>query len=183
MAKNIAETNEQLLVLRTQSGDKEAVDELLKTVQLPLWRFISRLAGDEHLAEDILQDVFWIIYRKIRWLNDPKVFRPWIYRIASRECFRQLKKEKWWRQQIRDEETLAQLPAEAEPALDTELAERIPELLAAVSPASRAVLMLHYLEDMSLSETAEILDISPGTAKSRLAYGLASLRKQLMEAR
>jgi DNA-directed RNA polymerase specialized sigma24 family protein len=50
-------------------------------------------------------------------------------------------------------------------------------LLDRVSPASRAVLLLHYVEDLSIEETAAILDISVGTAKSRLAYGLACLRE------
>ncbi|MDQ3042030.1 MAG: hypothetical protein M3R11_06575 [Acidobacteriota bacterium] len=58
------------------------------------------------------------------------------------------------------------------------LIKEIPKLISDVSPASRAVLILHYLEEMSLSETAEILDISLGTAKSRLAYGLTSLRQK-----
>ena len=66
---------------------------------------------------------------------------------------------------------------EREPKFEPELIERIPALLSQISPASRAVLMLHYLEEMSLSETAEILGIAAGTAKSRLAYGLESLRQ------
>lgn len=50
-------------------------------------------------------------------------------------------------------------------------------LLDHVSPASRAVLLLHYQHDLSLEETAAILDIPVGTAKSRLHYGVATLRK------
>jgi RNA polymerase sigma-70 factor, ECF subfamily len=50
-------------------------------------------------------------------------------------------------------------------------------LLERVSPASRAVLLLHYVEDLSIDDTAAILDIGVGTAKSRLAYGLACLRE------
>jgi len=60
-----------------------------------------------------------------------------------------------------------------------ELIKEIPKLLSNISPASRAVLILHYLDEMSLNETAEILDISLGTAKSRLAYGLDSLRQKI----
>jgi RNA polymerase sigma-70 factor, ECF subfamily len=48
-----------------------------------------------------------------------------------------------------------------------------------VSPGSRAVLVLHFQEDLPLAEVAAILEIPLGTAKSRLAYGLAALRKQL----
>ena len=62
---------------------------------------------------------------------------------------------------------------------DREMAESVQEMLNQVSPASGAVLSLHYLHGMSLRETADILEISIGTAKSRLAYGLSTLREKL----
>lgn len=166
------------LVLRAQTGDKIAFEELLQSVEAPLFRYIYRLTERHDLAEDTLQEVFILIYRKLRWLENPKLFRPWAYRIASREIFRRLKKEKRWREQIRDEEVLHGVPAtRSEPKFDPELIEKIPALLAQISPASRAVLMLHYLAEMSLAETAETLGINQGTVKSRLAYGLESLRR------
>lgn len=169
---------EIFLVLRSQSGDKEAFDELLRSIQSPLYRYIFRLTGEQALAEDILQEVFIIIYRKIGWLDDPKLFRAWAYRIASRETFRHLKKERKWREQVRDEEILERVPATGdEPEYKPEVMEKFPALLAEVSPASRAVLILHYLEELPLSETAEILGIAAGTAKSRLAYGLETMRR------
>ncbi|HMV47554.1 MAG TPA: sigma factor-like helix-turn-helix DNA-binding protein [Blastocatellia bacterium] len=48
-----------------------------------------------------------------------------------------------------------------------------------MSPASRAVIVLHYLHEMPLGEIADVLGLALGTVKSRLAYGLAGLRKQL----
>lgn len=167
-------------VLRSQSGDKTAFDELLKAVQQPLFRYIYRLVGERALAEDILQEVFIIIYRKIRWLENAKLFRAWAYRIASRETFRRLRKEKRWTEQVRDENFLETIPVKsAEEMYSPELIREIPKLIEQISPASRAVLILHYLDEMPLSEVAEILDISSGTVKSRLAYGLESLRRKL----
>jgi len=169
---------EIFLVLRSQAGDKDAFNELLKLVQEQLFRYIYRLTEEHALAEDVLQEVFILIYRKLRWLENPKLFRAWTYRIASRETFSRLKKEKRWREQIRDEEILETISGSAdEPKFEPELIEKIPAFLSKVSPASRAVLILHYLEEMPLSETAEILGIALGTAKSRLAYGLESLRQ------
>ena len=183
MKNNTDPTKEILLVLRSQAGDKEAFDELLKSVQTRLWRYISSLVGERELAEDILQEVFLILYRKISWLNDPKLFRAWAYRIASRESFRYLKKEARWREHIRDDEILDQIPlVNNDPEYDPELITKIPALLSNVSPASRAVLILHYLEELTLSDTAEVLDISLGTAKSRLAYGLVNLRRRIKKA-
>ena len=85
-------------VLRAQSGDRQALDSLFRAVQSPLYRYLLRLLSDPSLAEDVLQDVFLLIYRKLRWLRDPRLFRCWAYRIASREAFRKLKKERRWRQ-------------------------------------------------------------------------------------
>jgi len=166
-------------VLRAQSGDREALNELLKTIQEPLYRYISTLVREPTPAEDILQEVFIRIYRKLGWLREPKVFRAWAYQIATRETFRYLKRERHWADQVRDEEilkTIPALPARAEFA--AELTEQLPQLIANLSPASRAVIVLYYLEEMSLDETAAVLEIPIGTVKSRLAYGLESLRRQ-----
>src|SRR5688572_26020001 len=106
------ERREIFLVLRSQTGDNSAFDELLKLVQQPLFRYIYRLTGEHALAEDILQEVFIIIYRKLRWLENPKLFRAWVYRIASRETFRRLKMERHWTEQIRDEEILERISSD-----------------------------------------------------------------------
>lgn len=167
-------------VLRAQSGDRRAFEELLKIVQEPLYRYIFRLVEERSLAEDILQEVFIRIYRKLRWLREPELFRPWAYRIASREAFKHLKREKIWKEQVRDEETLEAIEAKApEENLAAELTERLPTLLTRISPASRAVLILHYLHEMPLGEVAMVLGIALGTVKSRLAYGLSALRREL----
>ncbi|MBA3248036.1 MAG: RNA polymerase sigma factor [Pyrinomonadaceae bacterium] len=171
-------------VLRAQSGDREALTELLEAVQEPLYRYVFRLTGERTMAEDILQEVFILIYRKLRWLQEPELFRPWAYRIASREAFKRLRRERRWREQVRDESILEAIPAQP-PAEDLAagIAEQLPVLIARVSPASRAVLVLHYLHEMPLTEVAAVLGIALGTAKSRLAYGLHSLRRAVNEQR
>ncbi|MDX6695612.1 MAG: hypothetical protein QOF02_3215 [Blastocatellia bacterium] len=168
--------------LRAQAGDSEALEALLTSAQPPLYRYIFRLVGERTLAEDILQEVFIIIYRKLRWLQEPSLFRPWAYRIASREAFKRLKRERRWGEQVRDEAILEAIPSPApEENFAPELLEHLPLLMARVSPASRAVLILHYLDELPLSEVADVLGIALGTAKSRLAYGLQTLRRAVGE--
>lgn len=163
-------------VLRAQADDREALDELLRLVQEPLYRYIASLVGQRALAEDILQEVFILIYRKLRWLREPELFRPWAYRIATREAFKHLKRERRWSEQSVDEVVLADLPVLPRDTLEPEM---LAQLVAQVSPASRAVIVLHYLHEMPLQEVADVLGLALGTVKSRLAYGLESLRKQL----
>lgn len=178
MAGKATSERESWWVLQAQSGSHEALNELFKSVQDPLFRYIVSLVRDQHLAEDILQEVFIRIYRKLRWLQEPEAFRAWAYQIASREAFRYLKRERRWSDQVRDEETLTALPSDAhESEFPRELVETLPQLVGSLSPASRAVVVLFYLHEMSLVETAAVLEIPVGTVKSRLAYGLQSLRR------
>src|ERR1044071_9885784 len=177
MGDEAASQRESWWVLQAQSGSHEALDELFRSVQEPLFRYIVSLVRDQHLAEDILQEVFIRIYRKLRWLREPEAFRAWSYQIASREAFRYLHRERHWDDQIRDEHTLTTLPAHDDEEFPRELIESLPQLVRQLSPASRAVVVLFYLHEMSLAETAAVLDIPLGTAKSRLAYGLESLRR------
>jgi len=167
-------------VLRAQSGDLEALNELLKAVQEPLYRYISSLVSQQHLAEDILQEVFIRIHRKLGWLREPELFRPWAFRVATNETFRRLKQERRWSDQVRDEDSLRAIPAQPpREEFAPEVVERLPQLLDGLSPASRAVIVLYYLNEMSLEDVAAALAIPVGTVKSRLAYGLESLRRRL----
>lgn len=160
-------------VLQAQCGDREALELLLRGIQSALHRYLTRLAGSS-AADDVLQEVLIILCRKLKWLENPEVFRAWAFRIASRAAFRHLKKEKRLSAQY-DDAVLDEFaaPSSAPPP------ELLPELLnsEALSPASRAVLTLHFQEELSLPEIAAILEIPLGTVKSRLAYGLAALRK------
>ena len=161
-----------LVVARAVAGDRQALEGVLAALQRPLYRYVSRLVMRREIAEDVLQEVLFRICRKIGWLHDPELLRPWAFRIASRECFRHLRSEKRRGEEMLDPETA--IWDGVTPGWEPRLLDWID----ALSPASRAVITLHYLEEMSLDEVAAVLEIPPGTVKSRLAYGLARLRKQ-----
>jgi RNA polymerase sigma-70 factor, ECF subfamily len=174
----VTSTQEMLWVLRAQCRDRDALEALLRSVQPAVRRYLSGLAGATD-ADDLLQDVLVIVVRRLGTLDDPKLFRPWVFRIASREAFRQIRKRRVWHAPHEDEGKLDELPTpDAPPSGDL-----LRALLAtqAISPASRAVLILHFEEELSLAEVAAILDIPLGTAKSRLGYGLKTIRKHLKD--
>lgn len=164
--------SERALVLRAQSGDRDAADELLRSVQRPLYRYIAAI--NDRGADDVLQETFVRIIHNLKWLRDPSLFRAWAYRIASREAFRAL-----GRQRRMPAEELTEV-AEETPQDDPWLRERLKRGTEALSPASRAVVLLHYYEEMTLVEVASVLDLSVGTVKSRLAYALTQLRKEIV---
>ena len=113
-------------ILRAQSGDRQAFDSVLQSIQLPLFKYIRNLTQNETLAEDILQEVFLLIYRKLRWLEKPDLFFSWMYKIATREAWKHLKRQEKW---TAVEESLEiQAPGYE---LDSKLiSEELPKLLA-----------------------------------------------------
>ena len=165
---------ESWLVLRAQSGDRSALETLLGGVQPALHRYLVGVIGDRASADDVLQETLIRIYRKLPWLDEPALFRPWAYRIASREAFRFLARRQRAQTRDADEATLETL---VEPVHDRPGPGELDRLIEQVSPASRAVLLLHYQDDLTIEEVAAVLGIPPGTVKSRLAYGLQRLRQ------
>jgi RNA polymerase sigma-70 factor, ECF subfamily len=170
----VTSTQEAQCVLRAQVGDREAIEALLTVIQPRLTRYVRAIVGPAD-AEDVTQDVMVSIYRKLWTLSTPDLFRPWMYRIASRAAFQYLRKRRRWPDHLRDDEALDELPAQDL----TVIGARIDELLQdpRITPASRAVLALHFKEEMTLAEVAAVLDVPLGTVKSRLAYGLTTLRR------
>ena len=166
--------DQTFLVLLAQTGDRPALEQLLRNSHAALRRYITRLAGAD-LVDDILQETSIQIFRKLRFLREPAVFHAWTLRIASRIAVTHLKRAHRW-QPLDDSQLGTFTP---NPDLGGPPDAAFVSMIEEVSPASRAVLLLHYQHDISLEETAAILDIPVGTAKSRLHYGVATLRKHL----
>jgi RNA polymerase sigma-70 factor (ECF subfamily) len=178
-AKEQPTPDQTMLVLLAQAGDRGALEQLLRDAYAPLRRYITHLVGVS-LADDVLQETSLQIFRKLPYLREPAVFRPWTLRIASRIAFSHLKHERRW--QPLDDAAPEQLTT-FDPGLGEPPDEGFLTLLEHVSPASRAVLLLRYQQDLTLEESAAILEIPIGTAKSRLHYGVATLRKYLTSER
>jgi RNA polymerase sigma-70 factor, ECF subfamily len=177
-----------LLVARAQAGDRAALDRLLRAVQGPLFAHLRAITGDDEGARDVLQDALLIVCRKLPSLRDPRWFRAWAYRIATRECLRRHQRDRLWREALRDEALDGALhgaalhdaaAAGAEPPFEPELVAAVPREVDALPPASRVVVRMHYLDGLTYVEIAEALELSVGTVKSRLAYGLSLLRRRL----
>lgn len=161
-------------VLLAQCGDREAIERLLASVQPPLTRYVRAIVGNRD-AEDVAQEVLVTIYRRLDTLAHPDLLRPWIFRIASRAAFRHLKKARRWPDHLRDDDALEAIAAPGIPPTAGDVDRLLQD--EHVTPASRAVLALHFKEGLTLPEVAAVLDIPLGTAKSRMAYGLATLRR------
>lgn len=163
-----------------QSGDRRALDRLLRDHQDALLRHARIILRDEEAALDAVQASLMLIARRLDSLRDPRWFRPWAYRITTREAVRLAKRRGRERRLFEEEaEEGAEPPVEEDEA--AELLRACSELIDRLPGASRLVVGLHYREGLTLMEIGEALEVPVGTVKSRLAYGLARLRKWVTE--
>ena len=182
---------EQLPVSQARAGDAVAWDALFRRYQLPLYVYIFELVHDEQASLDIVQETFINAARHIGSLRDDYKFGSWLFGIAHQKCVQH------WRKQARrtdvrpisDLDEMADLenvPASFESAPDELLIREEEEaefmkLLNQLPPPHRSVLLLHFIEDFSLEEIADVTGVSIGTVKSRLHYAKKSLRRLLEE--
>lgn len=167
------------LVVRAAFGDTRSLDRLLRAIQEPLYDHIAFITGDRDVASDVLQDVLLTVCRSLITLHDPTLFRAWVFRVATRAALRV--QQRRTRDDVKSLESLAELPAEVneEPAFDPELIAAIPARVGELPPACGLVVRLRYLEELSVAEVAEVLNVPSGTVKSRAAYGIGLLRQRL----
>ena len=88
--------DEILMVLLAQQGDVAAFEELLRRLHGPLRQYVNRMVGASD-ADDVMQDSAIRLYRNIRYLREPVVFRAWAFRIATRIALTYLKRAERWR--------------------------------------------------------------------------------------
>jgi RNA polymerase sigma-70 factor (ECF subfamily) len=169
---------EQILVLRCQTGDEVAFTELVERHGRRLSYYLQKSFGRLDGAADAYQDVWFLVFRRIRQLSDPAAFTTWLYRIARNRACQELRR-------IRPR-TSPITEAEEMPAPDVEEAEFTPEDCARIHTAldelaleHREVLMLRFLEGMTYEQVAAVTGCGVGTVKSRLHYAKRSLRRVL----
>lgn len=171
---------DELLVLRTQSGDVASLDMLARRWHPKLLRHAIRLTGEFEGGADVAQDAWVAIVRSLRRLQDPARFRAWAYRIVTR------KSSDWIRSRVR-RRRLNNRAATEPAALSTspsDAAGEIGQLRKALAglPADRqALLAMFYVEGMTVGEISEALSIPRGTVKSRLFHARNILRASLEE--
>jgi RNA polymerase sigma-70 factor (ECF subfamily) len=168
---------ESRLVLKAQEGSLNAIDQLLRRYQRPLFRHIQRMLRSDDDAYDALQQTFISVVKSLRNLRSREQFRPFAFGVASRVCLKALSRRKRQRENVDSDEDYADTAPSPEILRQfQEQRDALLEQVKALSPKVRSVILLHFYEGLSLLETAAALEINLGTAKSRLGAGLAKLR-------
>ncbi len=174
---------EQLPVAEARAGDSQAWDALFRRYQLPLYTYIYEWVRDEQTALDLVQEVFIRAVRHLGTLREDAKFGSWLFGIAHQQA------AQYWRKRQRHLVALDEVEGEVpdgpeEPGewlLRQEDNTRFLQALERLPILQRSVLVLHFMEELSLEEIAGITGVGIGTVKSRLFYARQALRRLLEE--
>jgi len=163
------------IVLRCQAGERAAFEELFEMYQPRLKYYIRRLDGDSNV-DDILQDIWLAVFKKIHKLKDARSFAIWLYRIARNKVYDRFRRKDRFVQLPEDEIPVS---GSDEPTFDASDAERLHRALNTLKLYHREVLTLCFIEQMSYQSIADVIDCSIGTVRSRIFYAKQSLRTEM----
>lgn len=169
---------ERLLVLRAQLGSRDAFGQLVQQYDAPLLFYLRRLVGKTADAEDVRQEVWLTVLRRLSGLEDAAAFRSWLYRIARHRGISWLRKR---RREVPLPEAASLYEAVEddtgeEPAFSPEEAAAVYAALDTLVAAQREILTLRFLGGLSYEDIADVLDCPVGTVRSRLHYAKRALR-------
>jgi len=185
------DAEERARIQALRAGSEEAFDWLIAKYSPAVFRLAHRILNDRADAADAVQDVFLKVFRSIGEFQGESSLKTWIYRIALNTAANQ---NRWWRRHKEQEFSLdAEDGADGEigftPAdhgrnpfeslLSRETQELVQKAMDHLPACSRTVLVLREMEDLSYDEIAEILHVSLGTVKSRLARARLALKCEL----
>ena len=162
------------LVERARRGDHEAFAELLDVRLARLDAAARLILRDGELARDAVQEAMIRAWRDLPGLRDPDRFDAWLQRLLANACLDLVRRRR--RRVIEVELSPIDSPSAHDFAGGLADREMLEAALGGLAPGHRAVVALHYLLGMPLSEVATSLGIPHGTAKSRLHYALAAMR-------
>lgn len=166
----------ELLVLAAQQGNSDAFTLLFRRHHRSLLQYACQYSGSEDMAKEAVQEAWIETARNIKKLSDPRAFRSWLY-----------KKVRW---RILDEVRKSVSSATVSPEELASTESSVGEMqhnellilgLRRLPTLEREMIQLFYLDDMSISEIAAVLEIPSGTVKSRLNRARNLLKQKLSE--
>jgi RNA polymerase sigma-70 factor, ECF subfamily len=170
-------------------GDQNAYGEIVELYKDKIFQLCYRMLGNRHEAEDVAQEAFIRAYINIHGFNQSKKFSSWIYRIATNLCIDRIRKKKpdyFLDAEVPGTEGLtmySQIASDTDMPEDQlarlELQEIVQKEISNLPEKYRAVIVLKYIEELSLNEISEILDLPLGTVKTRMHRGRENLRQRL----
>jgi RNA polymerase sigma-70 factor (ECF subfamily) len=172
------------LAEKIRAGDSGAFEELYRQHATRLYNLAYRMAGTANDADDLLQDVFLLAYRKIGSFRGESSLGTWLYRLAMNHCLDVLRSRqaRMGHQTDSLDEDAAPVPSSA-PALGAVNRIDLERAIGQLPRACRAAFLLHDVEGFGHQEVGAILGISEGTSKSQVHKARLRIRAYLTQPR
>lgn len=166
---------------RIRSGDGAAFEALYRQHATRLYNLASRMSAGATDAEDLLQDIFLLAYRKLGSFRGDSSLGTWLYRLAMNHCLDVLRNRQTRMGQVTDsmDEPDAVPVAAPGPGLGAVSRIDMERAIEALPPACRAAFLLHDVEGFGHHEVADILGVSEGTSKSQVHKARLRIRAYL----
>jgi RNA polymerase sigma-70 factor (ECF subfamily) len=173
-----------------RNGDRGAFAELVDLYKDKIYHLAYRMLNNKHEAEDAVQETFLRVYTNLHRYDEQQKFSTWIFRIGTNHCIDRLRKRKHSAYSLDAEmpdgegnDYYSMLPGnEDTPEKQIILSEtqlQIRKAIDALPEKYKSVVILRYLQDMSLQEISDVLDMPVTTVKTRVHRGREYLRKRL----
>ncbi len=167
------------LVEAAKAGDRAALEKLLRTHQPAVYAVCRQILGNEPDAFDAMQDALIAIVRGLGRFDGRSQFSTWVYRIATNACLDEIRRRR--RRPVPGLSDHDRAGTTQPGRVDDQVVARVDvdRALQAVAPDFRVAVVLRDLCALDYAEIAEVLDIAPGTVRSRIARGRRLLADQL----
>ena len=181
------------LVARARTKDFTAFEELVDRYEDKIFRLAFRFVRNETEAKEIVQDTFLLVWRKLNTFKGDSQFGSWLYRVATNTALMRLRAQRRHPEISTEElpidylDNYGQLPAAGEnwakrpddELQSDELRRRIQKAVDELPEIYRTVFIIRDVEGLSTEETAEVLEISIPTVKTRLHRARLALRETI----
>ena len=166
-------TNADSVVARAKAGDPEALEQIFRAFETPVYNLARRVCRTVEDAEDVLQETFFEVSKSIRRFRGEGSLWAWVRTIASSKALMRLRRNKYRETDELHDESIAHRQEDGHLRMDLEAAlERLPEV-------TRAVVWLHDVEGYTHNEIAEQMGKSVSFSKSQLSRAHVRLRRWL----
>lgn len=177
------------LVKLARKGDHHAFAEIVSLYKDKLYHLAYRMTGSRQEAEDVVQDTFLRVFKNLDSFDEKQKFSTWIFRIATNQCIDRLRKKR--KMYSLDAESsdhegfdgYAMMPGDdrtpERELLLSETQELIQKAMETLPPKYKSVMILRYMQDLSLQEISDVMGMPVTTVKTRVHRGREFLRKRL----
>jgi len=175
--------SDRQLLLNARAGDEDSFRRLVETYTPRVFALVRNLVRSQSEAEDVTQEVFFKVHRKLDSFREDSTFYTWLYRVSVNTAHDWIKKQR--KERAIQVEDFGAMPltddtdGPDESLRRRDLREEIREAMSRLPDSFRTILVLRELEGLRYEEISSVLQISKGTVESRIFRARAKLKDEL----